>query len=104
MQGVAAVEDVETFARAAAERFLARMMCDRVRAGVETTDNPVLAGKGALSLVGASWRREVVVVDLDVGGKASVSERESAIVRVQGRVSGAQATSFRLLLVHLMEG
>ena len=49
------MEDVETFARAAAGRFLARRMCDPVRAGVAAADDPVLVGKRALSLGGACW-------------------------------------------------
>ena len=53
VRGVAAVEDVETFARAAARRFLARTMWDPVRAGVAAADDPLLSGLGALSLSGA---------------------------------------------------
>ena len=49
VRGVAAVEDVETFTRAAAWGFLARTFCDPVRAGVAGADDPVLAVKGALS-------------------------------------------------------
>ena len=63
VQGVAAVEDVITFARAVAGRFLARTMCDLVRAGLGAADDPVLAGQGALSLGGACWRGVVEVVD-----------------------------------------
>ena len=50
--GVAAVEDVETFARAATGRFLARTMCNPIRAGVAAADDPLLDGKGSLSLGG----------------------------------------------------
>ena len=71
---VAAVEDVETFARAAAGRFLARTMYDPVRAGVAAADDPVLAGQGALSLCGPCWREDVEVVDLGLDGRASVGE------------------------------
>ena len=53
VRGVAAVEDVETFARAAAGRFLARTMCDPVRTVVVGAGDPVLEGKGELSLGGA---------------------------------------------------
>ena len=46
---IAAVEDLETFARAAAGRFLARTLCDPPRAGVGVVDE-VIAGKGRLLL------------------------------------------------------
>ena len=81
---VAAVEDVETFARAATRRFLTRTMCDPVRAGVAAADDPLLAGMGALSLGGSCWRGRVDVVDLGVDGDASVGEWEEAIERVGG--------------------
>ena len=55
VRGVAAVEDVETFARAAAGQFLARMICDPVRARVVGAGDLVLEGKGELSLGGACW-------------------------------------------------
>ena len=70
VRGVARVEDVETFARAAAGRFLARTLCDPVRAGVGAADDPVLEGKGGLSLCGFCWRGEVEVVNLGLGGEA----------------------------------
>ena len=53
VRGVTAVEEVETFARVAAERFLARMMCDLERAGLAAVADPVLEGRGDLSLGGA---------------------------------------------------
>ena len=56
-RGVAAVEDVETFARAAAGRFLARTMCDPVRTVVVGAGDPVLEGKGELSLGGGLLAR-----------------------------------------------
>ena len=52
VQGMAAVEDVETFARAAGGCFLARTMCHPVPAGVAAADDPLLVGKGVLSLGG----------------------------------------------------
>ena len=69
---VAAVEDVETFARAAAGRFLTQTMCDPVCARVAVADDPVLVGKGVLSLGGTCWRSEVGVVDLGLGDRKSV--------------------------------
>ena len=55
VQCVSTVEDVEVFARAAAGRFLARTMYDLVRTGVAAASDPILAGKGVLSLSGACW-------------------------------------------------
>ena len=78
-RGVAAVEDFETFVRAAAGRFLARTMCDPVRVGVAAQDDPLLLGMGALSLGAACWRGRVDVVDLGLDGGASAVEWEEAI-------------------------
>ena len=61
---VAVVEDVETFLRAVAGRFLTRTMCDPDRAGVAEADDLVLVGKGVLSLGGKCWRGDIEVVDL----------------------------------------
>ena len=69
---IAAVEDVETFARAATGRFLARTLCDPLRAGVGMVDKGI-AGKGQLSYGGECWRRHVDVVDLGPC-KSSTSE------------------------------
>ena len=80
---VAAVESIETFARAAASRFLARTICDLLWAGVAASDDLVLEGKGALSLGGACWRGVVEVVDLGLSGEASVGEWEAAIEGAQ---------------------
>ena len=80
VRGVPAVEDVETFARPAAGRFLPRTLCDPVHAGVAAVDDPVLEGKGELSLVGACWCGPVEVLDLGLGGEISVVEWEDAIV------------------------
>ena len=60
---IAAVEDVETFARAASWRFLARTLCEPPRAGVGVVDEGI-AGKGAVSFGGDCWRGQVDVVDL----------------------------------------
>ena len=72
VQGVAAVENFETFARAAAGRFLARTRCDPFRAAVAAAEDPVLAGVGTLSLGGTCWRGEVVVADLGLSRDTSV--------------------------------
>ena len=76
---VAAVEGVETFARAAAGRFRARTMCDPVRAGVAENGDAVMAGAGELSLGGSCWKGEVAVVNLGVGGGATLRDWEVAI-------------------------
>ena len=60
---IAAVEDVETFARAAAGRFLEHTLCDPPRAGVGVVDEGI-AGKGQISFGGDCWRGHVDVVDL----------------------------------------
>ena len=80
---VAAVEGVETFARAAAGRFLARTMCDPDRAGVAENGDTVMAGAGELSLGGSCWKGEVAVVDLGVGAGAMSRNWEEAIERVR---------------------
>ena len=87
VQGVAAVESIETFARAAAGRFITRTLCDPVRAGVAAADDPLLVGLGALSLGGSCWRGVVEVVDLGLSKEASSREWEAAIERV--RADGA---------------
>ena len=60
---IAAVEDVETFAKAASGRFLARTLCDPLRAGIGQGDED-LAERGTLSLGGCCWCGEVHVVNL----------------------------------------
>ena len=60
---IAAVEDVETFARAASGRFLARTLCDPLRAGIGVVDERI-AGQGNLSLGGDCWRGCVDVINL----------------------------------------
>ena len=60
---IAAVEDIETFAKAVTGRFLARTLCDTPRAGVGVVDEGI-SGKGRLSLGGDCWCGHVDVVDL----------------------------------------
>ena len=60
---IAAVEDVETFARAATGRFLARTLSNPPRASIGVVDGGI-SGKGHLSLGGDCWRGHVEVVDL----------------------------------------
>ena len=79
---IAAVEGVETFARAAAGRFLARTMCDPGCAGVAGDGDAVMAGAGELSLGGCCWRGALEVVDLGVGVGDSSRDWEEAIERV----------------------
>ena len=75
---IAAVEDVETFARAATGRFLARTLCDPPRAGMGVVDEGI-AGKGRLSLGGSCWRGDVDVVDLGLCGSSTSEVWEQAI-------------------------
>ena len=79
---VAAVEGVETFARAAAGRFQARTMCDPSRAGVAVNGDAVMAGAGELSLGCACWRGKVAMVDLGVGAGGGAQDWEEAISSV----------------------
>ena len=81
-QRVTAVEDVETFSRAAAGRFLAWAIYDPICTGVAAADDAVLDGKGALSLGGACWRFEVIVVDVGLDGDSSATEWEEDILHV----------------------
>ena len=81
---MAAVEGVEKFVRAAVGRFLARTMCDPIRAGVAEIVDTVMAGAGELSLVGRCWRGAVELVDLGVGAGGSSRDWEEAIARVSG--------------------
>ena len=60
---IAAVEDVETFAKAVTGRFLARTLCDTPRAGIGVVDEGI-TGKGQLSFGGVCWRGNVDMVDL----------------------------------------
>ena len=60
---IAAVEDVETFAKAATGRFLASTLCDPPRAGIGVVDEGI-TGTGRLSFGGTCWRGSVDVVDL----------------------------------------
>ena len=57
---------VETFARAAAGRFLAWTMCDPSRAVVAVSGDAVMEGAGELSLGRSCWRGTVEMVDLGV--------------------------------------
>ena len=71
-KALAAVEDVETFARAAAGRFQARTLCNPPRAGVGVVDEGI-TGKGRLSFGGDYWHVHVDMVDLGPC-KSSTSE------------------------------
>ena len=75
---ITAVEDVETFARAASGRFLARTLCDPPRAGIGVVDERI-AGQGHLSLGGVCWRGGVDVVDLGPCKSSSPEVGEWAI-------------------------
>ena len=61
---IAAVEDVDTFAESACGRFLARSMCDPVRAGTPEEDG----FEGDPSLGGVCWKGELKECDLGLKG------------------------------------
>ena len=82
VNAIAAVEDVETFAKAATGRFLARTLCYPPRAGVGMVDEGI-AGKGRLSLKGDCWRGHVDVVDLGPC-KSSTSEVWERVIKEAG--------------------
>ena len=84
VRGVAAVESVETVVRAAAGWFLAQSLCDLLLTGVAASDDPVLVGKGILSLGGACWHGVVEVADLGLSGEVMVVEWEEAIKSLRG--------------------
>ena len=80
---IAAVEDVETFAKAASGRFLARTLCDPLREGIGQVDGH-LAEMGMLSLVGHCWGGEVHVVDLGPCKTSTPIAWEEAISNTAG--------------------
>ena len=75
---IAGVEDVETFAKAATGRFLARTLCEPTRAGIGVVDEGI-AGKGQLSFRGECWRGQVDVVDLGPCKSSTAEVWERAI-------------------------
>ena len=79
---IAAVEDVETFAKAATGRFLTRTLCDPPRAGIGVVDKGI-TGKGRLSFGGACLRRSVDVVDLGPS-KSSTSAVWERVIKEAG--------------------
>ena len=75
---IAAVEDLETFAKAATGRFLARTLCDPPRAGIGVVDEGI-TGKGRLSFGGVCWPGSVDVVDLRPSKSSTSAVWERAI-------------------------
>ena len=75
---IVAVEDVETFAKAATGRFLARTLCDPPRAGMGVMGEGI-TGKGQLSFGGTCWRGRVDVVDLGPSKSSACAVWERAI-------------------------
>ena len=78
VSAIAAVEDVETFGKAATGRFLARTLCDPPRAGIGVVDEGI-TGKGRLSFGGTCWRGSVDVVDLGPSKSSTCAIWERAI-------------------------
>ena len=64
------MENVETFAKAASRRFLARNLSNPLRAAVGQVVEG-LGGEGTLSLVGRCWRAEVHMIDLGPCGTST---------------------------------
>ena len=58
VEAIAAVEDVETFARASAGRFLARTMCDPGRAGAGSVDGRQCGWEAVW--MGGCWRHSQI--------------------------------------------
>ena len=81
---IAAVENVETFAKAATGRFLARTLCDPTLAGVGGVDEGI-AGEGRLSFGGTCSRGSVDVVDLGPSKSSTCAVWERAIREVAGQ-------------------
>ena len=75
---IAAVEGVETFAKAVTGRFLARTLCDPLRAGIGVVGEGI-TGKGRLSFGGTCWRGRVDVVDLGPSKSSTCAVWERAI-------------------------
>ena len=71
------------FARASVGRFLARTMCDPLRAGVAECGDPGLIGVESLSLGGPCGGGEVTTVDLGFGSDCLRNKWEEAISRVR---------------------
>ena len=61
---IAAVEDVETFVKAASDRLLTRTLCDLLCAGVGQVDEG-LAEEGELWFGGKCWWGEVHMIDVE---------------------------------------
>ena len=75
---IAAVEDVETFAKAATGRFLARTLCDPPRGGIGVVDEGITE-KGRLCFGGACWRGSVDDLDLGPSKSSTCAVWERAI-------------------------
>ena len=81
-EAIAAVEDVETFARAATGRFIACTLCDPQRAGIGRVDRG-MTGRGQLSLGGDCWHGRLDVVDLGPC-KSSASATWEQVIKEAG--------------------
>lgn len=63
VNAIATMEGVEVFAKTAPRRFLARTLCNPLRAGISQLDDEFEEAED-LSLGGGSWQGEVSMVDL----------------------------------------
>ena len=80
---IAAMEDVETFAKVASSRVLAQTLCDPLRARVGRVDDD-LVWEGKLSLSGSCWLGEVHIVDLGPCKTSTLTQWEEPIKRAAG--------------------
>ena len=83
------------YARASAGYFLARTMCNPLRTGVAECGDPVLVGKGYLSLGGPCWQGVVATAELGVGSGGLGVDWEEAISRVGEGCLGAYSGGSR---------
>ena len=77
------MDGVEIFLRAAANRFLARTMCDSTGVGVAEYDDTALLGMGTWSLGGPCSKGIVEVVRVGIGAELTEKEWEVDIERVR---------------------
>ena len=70
VEAIAAVEDVETFARASAGRFLARTMCDPGRAGAGSVDGRQCGWEAAGGIRKSPQCNDVFILELKLFSEA----------------------------------
>lgn len=83
VNAIAAMEDVETFAKVASSRVLAQTLCNPLLAGVGRVDDD-LVWEGKLSLGGSYGLGEVHIVDLGPCKTSTPTQWEEANKRAAG--------------------